>query len=383
VTAARASNVSRQQVLASCGATSSTMEELLAYTASPFAATEPVMRALPLADEPHLEAWTRYEEEAQRIGAFEALKQRFVQLRFPIRAGISGEQGYRLAARKGVFKAAAPYSPGLVLDRPRELELAIWPTIAGRIPLLVSGSREDFVALVQAFTNRNEPEAVPSSMGACIVSGLNNWDRIADYRRAWTRRQVGPATEEAWLREFQRLVPRKELYQDRFVLLSRGPYSACRARDVGLDAAEWLARSLTIRREHEFTHYFTYRIFGVMRNNLLDELIADFAGLVRAFGHYRADLALRFLGLESLPRIRVGGRLQSYRGDPPLSDQATKVLGRLAVAAIRNLERVDAQYRHDLQDPHRLAKVVFGLASLTLEHMASRDMLEHFSRDTA
>ena len=60
-------------------------------------------------------------------------------------------------------------------------------------------------------------------MGACIVKGLNNWDRIAAHRAKWERDQPGGATESAWNDEFRRLVPRKELYQDRFIILSRGP----------------------------------------------------------------------------------------------------------------------------------------------------------------
>ena len=71
--------------------------------------------------------------------------------------------------------------------------------------------------------------------------------------------------------ELGRLAADKPRYQDRFVILSRGPYSAVPAADTGLSEAEWLERSLVIRREHELTHYFTYRLFGSMRNHLLDE----------------------------------------------------------------------------------------------------------------
>ena len=59
---------------------------------------------------------------------------------------------------------------------------------------------------------------------------------------------------------------------------------------------------------------FTYRVFGSMRSHVVDELVADFVGLARGFGGYRADLALRFLGLEAFPAYRTGGRLEHYRG---------------------------------------------------------------------
>ena len=86
------------------------------------------------------------------------------------------------------------------------------------------------------------------------------------------------------------------------------------AADLGLAEAEWREMSLVIRREHECAHYFTRRLFGSMRNNLLDELIADYAGLVAATGRFRADWFLRFIGLEEFPRYRPGGRLDLYRG---------------------------------------------------------------------
>ena len=44
--------------------------------------------------------------------------------------------------------------------------------------------------------------------------------------------------------------------------------------------------SLAIRREHEATHYFTTRLFGRVRSHALDELLADFIGLLTAFGRY-------------------------------------------------------------------------------------------------
>src|SRR5207237_7151624 len=117
-----------------------------------------------------------------------------------------------------------------------------------------------------------------------------------------------------WSEEFRALVPKKELYEDRFIILSTGPYSGVPAERTGFSEDVWLPLSLSIRREHEATHYFTLRAAGTMRNNLVDELVADFVGLVRTFGRYREDLALLFFGLEDFPAYREGGRLQTYRG---------------------------------------------------------------------
>lgn len=87
---------------------------------------------------------------------------------------------------------------------------------------MILGGRTDFVALVRALTIRNEPGPVPASMGACIVSGLNNWDRIVEHRRRWEA-EGGDRSETGWREEFRRLVPHKELYQDRFLILGDGP----------------------------------------------------------------------------------------------------------------------------------------------------------------
>ncbi|MGE5244850.1 MAG: DUF7005 family protein [Betaproteobacteria bacterium] len=364
----------RAGLLQECGATDATLDELLAYNDKPVPADVP-RPVFPLADEPHLDAWLGYEREARDRGTFAALREHFVQLQFPVRAGISGEEAYRRATRRGDVAAAAEYADSaLSLVRPDSVDLRIVATIAGRVPVIVAGERDDFVTLVRAFSERNEPAPVPDAMGACIVTGLNNWSRIRAYRARWEEEQGEAATEEAWAGEFQRLIPHKPLYQDRFIILSRGPYSAIAAADAGLSGAEWLERSLAIRREHELTHYFTQRVFGVMRKNAFDELIADFVGLVRAFGEYRADLALRFVGLEAFPRFRPGGRLEVYRGNPPLSDAAFAVVQTLFARSARNLQTFSEANRPLLTDLAALANLTFSLTTLTLEELASPGM---------
>jgi hypothetical protein len=364
----------RAAVLGSCGASPEVVDELLAYGAPPGGGSA-VRVSVPLADEPHVDAWQDYEAQARRIGAIDALTPHFAQLRFPIQAGISGQDPYRQATRQGRFEEADAFRPGLVFRHPERIELHVCETMGGRVPVLVAGDREDFVALVQAFTERNEPVVVSPAMGACLVRGLNNWSRIGAYRREWERRQ-GDAGGARWADEFRRLAERKDLYQDRLVILSSGAYSAVASADVGLQETDWLARSLIIRREHEFTHYFTYRVFGAIRSHVFDELIADFVGLVHAFGRYRADLALRFLGLESYPLSRADGRLGVYRGQPPLSDAAMTIVGGLAVRAARNLAAIDAVYRVSPSDLSALGALTLALFTLSLEELASADALE-------
>jgi hypothetical protein len=362
-------NQQRMDLLASYGASGSEIEELLTYDTNAFdehrTDAPPV---LPLPAESHVAAWKRYALEAAEASAFAALQRRLVQLRFPIREGISQTEPYRAATLRGAPTEGMTEASGLVLARPDELRLLVHPSPAGQIPVLIPGGRADFVALVRALTMRNEPGPVPGSMGACMVSGLNNWDRILEHRRRWEA-EGGDHSETGWREEFRRLVPHKELYQDRFLILSDGPYSDVSAGEMGFTEQEWQRTSTTIRLEHECTHYFTLRVFSSMRNNLLDELIADYAGITAAAGRYRADWFLRFMGLESFPPYREGGRLQNYRGQPPLSDGAFRVLQGLVKDASENLERSDTGHPPPGQ-PEERAGTLLALTGFRLEDLA-------------
>lgn len=362
----------RTGVLVECGASEAAIPELLRYNDCVFD-PPPVLPAFPLPDEPFVGTWERYCREAESDGVAETLRRAIVQFQFPIEAGISRSEAYLAATRRGAWPEAG--SPGIVFRQPERLMLSLHATPAGRIPVLVTGEREDFVTLVRALTRRNEPAPVPDSMGACVIAGFNNHDRVREYRRAWETIWEGkftaPASESDWQGEFSRIIPRQELYQDRFLILSDGPYSATPAASLGLDEGEWRLLSLIIRREHECAHYFTRRVFSSMKNNLIDELIADYMGLTAACGAFRADWFLRFVGLERFPEYRAGGRLENYRGDPPLSDESFLVLQRLVVRAAENLERFDGNHRPDLHQEAARPLLMMTLARFTLEEIAA------------
>jgi hypothetical protein len=230
----------RRSVLASYGASASQTEELLAYNQNLFS-HKCLKHAVkfPLAPEAHVSVWEDYVFAARVIGAFEALKQRLVQFRFPILKGISQTEAYRSATRKGVPVDNISEATGLILTLPEKLQLIIHQSLAGAIPVLLAGNREDFVTLVQALTMQNEPKLVPTSMGACMVAGFNNWDRIGRDRQQWSARNSGNCSENSWAAEFQRIIPQKALYHDRFIILSDGFYSNVSAKDMGLEELEW------------------------------------------------------------------------------------------------------------------------------------------------
>lgn len=333
--------------------------------------------SLPLPDEPFVAFWEARVAEAAGRGAFAVLREHMPQLRFPVRAGVSDSPGYQAATRRGTPPAEIAEATGLELERPEVIELALYPSPAGRIPLIIVRGRAEFAALVQALTHRNEPKPVPASQGAIMIAGYNNWSRVHELRRQWE--ESDPATREdaTWKDAFARLQPRRELYQDRFILLSDGPYSAVPAADLGLDEPEWRELSLVLRRDHECAHYLTRRIFGSMRNNLHDELLADYAGITAAAGRYRAAWFLRFLGLEGFPAYRAGGRLDLYRGDPPLSDGAFQQLHAMVQKVAETVERFDAGRP---EDPKERALAILALAVLGLEELAGAEGEERLRR---
>lgn len=360
--------------LRTAGASGAQIEELLRYNESTFEKQGSELGAsVPLPDEPFAECWASWAQEARQRGLFPVLASYLPQLAFPIQEGISRSEAYRGATLRGIATASMEEATGLSLERPDLLELELYPSLAGRLPVLVARRRADFVALVQALARRNEPVPVPEAQGAVMVAGYNNWERIRQLRYAWEA--LDPDEE------FKLIRARKELYQDRFILLSDGPYSGVPAAELGLDESEWREMSLVLRREHECTHYFTRRYFGSMRNHVLDELIADYMGIVAARGRFRADWFLRFVGLEDYPRYRLGARLDLYRGDPPLSKGAFEVLHTLVKDAAAQVESFDARWPAGTRSPEQQALSIRALASLSLVELASpkvEDVLEGF-----
>ena len=123
----------------------------------------------------------------------------------------------------------------------------------------------------------------------------------------------------------------------RFIILSNKPYSNIPASELGLLESDWLEKSMIIRREHECTHNFTKTVFGISRNHLHDELLADFFGLYEAFGEYKAEYFQRFLGIIGT----YGGRLKVYTKDLP--EKVFSAISEVAVICSNYLEEYSKQ----------------------------------------
>jgi hypothetical protein len=361
----------RGAVLAGFGATSSEIDELLANNliAADQCWTPPL--GWPIPEELCVAAWKEYWNESQERGVFPTLHERLVQLHFPIRQGMSATDDYRAATRRGTPPASLPEATGLVVKQPGRLQLSLHATLAGRVPLLQTPERDDFVTLVQALAWRNEPAPVPASQGACLVVGLNNWDRIRQLRQAWNSANPLDAAGTGWPAHFQTIQQRKELYQDSLILLSEGNYSNVSAADLGMSDAAWREVSQVIRREHECAHYVTRRLLGRRHSALVDEILADYVGIVSACGRFEAGWLLRFLGLEAYPRFRDGGRLQIYQGERALSAGAFQVLQGLVHSAVLRVKELDEAFRGVPATKFSSAHLLLALSILTLEELAS------------
>jgi hypothetical protein len=258
---------------------------------------------------------------------------------------------------------------GLSLEKPDELELFLYTSVAGRIPVIVTKTRQDFKSIVRVLCHRNEPRPLPDSMGAAMIRGLNNWDRVRQVQAAAAH---GRITGD-WRQQ-------RSLYQDSIIVLSRIPYSNVPASDMNLPANEWLDQSLQIRLAHECAHYFTLRQYGKMSVNMHDELIADYMGICAVQPQFNPNWFLRFIGLENYPDCRPGGRLHNYLGTPPLSAAASELLQSILYRAAHHVAVFDEQVGKQ-EDTQRLKRLQV-LCSLNLVEMAASNgvgrMLDHY-----
>lgn len=154
-----------------------------------------------------------------------------------------------------------------------DVSLEIYKSIAGNIPIFYARNNQDFAELVDKLVYKGKGEQQLESVGASFASGKSI----------------------------------------RFIILSNKPYSNISAESIGLDDETWKKYSMIIRRDHECAHYFTKRFLGSTRNNIHDELIADFAGIISATkGVYYPDWFLKGMGIDQYPKSQPEGRLPVY-----------------------------------------------------------------------
>jgi len=221
-----------------------------------------------------------------------------------------------------------PHGPqDIKLIKPELTSLEIYNSIAGNIPVIYAKEEEDFYQLVTKLVNKGKEMPNIRRTGASFAYGSTN----------------------------------------KFVILSNKPYSNIPANMLGLSDEKWRAFSLIIRREHECTHYFTNRFLGSTQNNLHDELVADFAGIVSATKNYYAKWFLLGMGLsmENPEDEPILGRFPVYVAK--LSEKAQSIMKVILIKAAKNVE---TWYNETGKDMSRNGMVMY---------LCSKNLLELYS----
>lgn len=280
--------------------------------------------------------WNKLNNEFSDIQIFEKLKSCYPQLCFPIELNIKNTKAYIDATLKGINNQS---NQSLGLEKTNKLKFYIHESMGIKAPVLIVSNKKDFVKIIQALSHKNDPIPVPDSMGAAVIKGLNNWQRINNLKQQF----FSDDPLGNWGREFtENIIKNKSLYQDELIILSTKPYSNISGENLTLSQDKWTNYSLIVRLEHEFTHLYTLKEYGKMSINLHDELIADYIGICKAFGSFNKNWMLYFLGLENFPEYRKGARLENYMNFE-LSSQCFKDLTNIIKKAIDNIEKFDRE----------------------------------------
>ncbi|WP_281635188.1 DUF7005 family protein [Flavobacterium marginilacus] len=311
-------------------------EELKTYLLNKFWSKEQSFS--PLVDEIDLEYWGGISKRiTEGKTVFNELKKSYPQLNFPIEIGIEKTEIYKdIVLRGKTENINLPFS--LKLNDSKNIAFKVHKSIAGKIPIVTIPNKEDFTTIIQSLLYKNNPKDVPQSMGAVLINGINNRERLTILKNDW----LAANTSENWVEEFScNVLPNKSSYKDKLIILSTKPYSNVTAKQLGLTENLWLSYSISIREEHECTHLYTLKKYGVASNNLHDELIADYIGIIKTIGRYNKSWMLLFMGLENYPKYRKGARLENYISDNKLSQVDFKQLIKLIKIAIENISIFD------------------------------------------
>ncbi|WP_299833581.1 hypothetical protein [uncultured Tenacibaculum sp.] len=324
------------------------IQEVLEYTQNKF--VKPSFSKFSK-EEKYIETWEAYNEESKLLGVFKTLKKYIVQLQFPVKAGISSTEAYKNVTLRGKENTT---NSNLLLEDENALWLDIYESkLIGKVPVLIVSNVNDFKTLVCAFSNKNEPADLPKSMGAAFIKGINNWDRISKLKKAWQEEK----TAISWNQFFkQEILPNRDLYQDKLIILSTKPYSGVAHEVLNVSESLWQEASVNIRKEHECAHLFTLNYYGQMAKNIHDELIADYAGIIRVLGKFDKNWMLHFLGLESYPNYRNGGRFQNYMNDN-CSSEVFKCLITITEKAIDTIQEFDSELGNVTSEEDRLSRI--------------------------
>lgn len=321
----------------------------------------------PFSEESNTEFWDDISKNKTNENIFDLLKRCYPQLNFPIETGIEKSELYKEFVSRGKIDLTST-AASLELNDYKNIKLENSTCLAGKIPVLTILNEEDFVKIIQSLLHKNNPVEIPHSMGAVLINGINNWERIKIIKGQWQAKH--PSGN--WNQEFSNMILNKSLYKDKLIILSTKPYSNVPANQLGLSNDIWISNSISIRREHEFTHLYTLKRYGYASNNLHDELIADYIGIIKTLGYYDKVWMLNFMGLEEYPKYRWGARLENYVKDNRLSQEDFRQLIKIVKSAIETISIFDKQLGKLNSDKDQICRMD-ALCETGLTELASQN----------
>ena len=358
----------RRSVLSKMGASEVQVEKLLEYNSNIFNYSNLEDEiSFPLDDEPFIKSWKKYETDAASLGVLPAIKKALPQLNFPIDDKIGDNPEYKDAVLFGNITKERLDGDSLKLTAPENMQLAVIPNDAGSIPMIYIPKREDFVSMFQALKTGNTTREVPVELTSAIVRDLRNSDRIMTYKERFLKKKSLMNLSTSWLDEFNKLLPKKELYLDSFIIICGGDAANVKHDDIGIPKDEWIADSIVINREKEVLKYYFKRIFQVEKNHPYIELITNYHAIKTALNKFTAETLLKIMIPKpdsTLPACGLGVLDEKFK------PETCEVIKKLIIAAANNLEQFEKIYRNELEgNDNNLLLISFTY--LTLEELAS------------
>ncbi|MDR1515765.1 MAG: hypothetical protein LBS45_08720 [Synergistaceae bacterium] len=252
-----------------------------------------------------------FPEMTEPLNANEYLEQKYEISECPV-LPLSDEDA---AAQWDVWLARPDAAPLTIQGILSGCEAWLEGTPAGRIPVIYTTSRENFLRALRFLNPGASTLDVPDSVNAFTIN---------------SRSEEAPG--------------------HRVILLNEAGYGGVSWKETGMTEDEWIEKSMTLRLRHEACHYFSLRVLGGMKNHALDEMAADCAGQLAVLGTFSAALQKRFFGI-SEGSVLPGGRFSFYMKN--LRDDAAREVIGAVEAALSSMESYLARRPDMAAEPNR------------------------------
>ncbi|MDR2780092.1 MAG: hypothetical protein LBB28_03100 [Synergistaceae bacterium] len=252
-----------------------------------------------------------FPEMTEQLDANEYLEHKYEISKYPA-LSLPDEDA---AVKWDIWLARPDTAPLTIRDILSDGEAWLENTPAGRIPVIYTTSRENFLRTLQLLNPGASVRDVPGSVNAFTINSRS-----------------------------------EDALGHRVILLNEAGYSGVSGKEMGMTEDEWIEKSMTLRLHHETCHYFSLRVLGGMKNHALDETAADCAGQLAALGTFSAALQKRFFGI-SEGNVLPGGRFSFYMKN--LRDDAVREVIRAVETALSSLERYLARSPNMAAEPNR------------------------------